>query len=449
MRSLFFRMVTAFIIAMSVLLIVLFSIFFLGVQESIKTWNAQKVQDIQDLMKPQLFKSYRLQGKFQEKALLDALSYFLTDSLYVYVLDDSKKLAFLYVRGEYIAAGSPRARSVLQDLVQQTKPPLELRQADKVIGYLGADALDFSKNSANHKFIQSISFTSLIASLTSLCFSLGLVAVFSFNLSAKARLISFSISELARGKRNLSFPTDGPRELNLISSSALELQRQLEQEERARHQWAEDVSHDLRTPITAIKYQLDAMIDGVLAMDKERLKRVYEEVTRVESLIQDLHELNKLESPEPSLRWSLVDPHELAADVAESFSLPVAQKNLRFSSSASGGSFRADEHLLVRCLNNLIQNAIQYSEPGGFIEFSIDQTAGGVRFQVRNSGFISRDDLPRVFDRLFRGEKARSSPGSGLGLSIARAIVKAHNGRVSIGCQDQIVTVEASIPWNA
>lgn len=446
MKTLFFRMVTAFIVAMSALLIVLFSIFFWGVQESIKTWNAQKVQDVQAIIRPQLFKSYRLQGKFQEKAILDALSYFLTDSLYIYVLDDQHKLAFLYVGGEYIETESPRALSVYENLAQRTKRPLELRQGDKVVGYLGADALEFSKSAANRKFIQSISFTSLVASLTSLCFSLALVALFSFNLSRKARIISFSISELAKGKRNLTFPADGPRELNLISSSALELQRQLEQEEQARRQWAEDVSHDLRTPITAIKYQLDAMIDGVLSLDKERLKRIYEEVRRVELLIQDLHELNLIEAPEPNLRWAPLVPQELADGVAQRFALSTAEKGLRFSSAASGGPFDADETLLTRGLNNLVQNAVQYAEPGGFVELSVTNTGHEARLVVRNSGTIAPEDLPHVFDRLFRGQKARSSAGSGLGLSIVRAIVKAHRGQIAITCQDQVVTAEAAIP---
>jgi two-component system sensor histidine kinase BaeS len=211
------------------------------------------------------------------------------------------------------------------------------------------------------------------------------------------------------------------------------------------------VAHDLRTPLAALRSQLEAMTDGVLPVTPERLQRASGELARVEALVADLSELSRIESPGMVPAISGIDASRFLADLCDRFTLEAGRRGIAFEYTAPPGLvFRADSHLLHRAATNVLQNAFQHVADGGRVgvRMSAAEAAGpGVVIRVENTGTIPEDEIPRVFDRLHRGEHSRHTPGTGLGLSIARAVMDVHGGTITIansGAGSVVVTM--SIP---
>jgi two-component system sensor histidine kinase BaeS len=184
------------------------------------------------------------------------------------------------------------------------------------------------------------------------------------------------------------------------------------------------------------------MLDGVLKTDRARIERNLDEISRVEKLVNDLQELMSLENPELVPEMSTVAIDELMQDLATTFSYDVEQKHISVDLEPSGLSLTADANLIRRALSNVMTNAIRHTHAAGSIRLSAQKMPKGVSVSVANTGDVIPDDeLDKVFDRLFRGDHARTSPGSGLGLTIARKITELHGGSISISSSEESGTV--------
>jgi two-component system sensor histidine kinase BaeS len=186
----------------------------------------------------------------------------------------------------------------------------------------------------------------------------------------------------------------------------------------------------LRTPITAIKAQFEAMLDGVLDIGRPRLANLLTELNRVETLVRNLQELSRYESPEMKINARYFHASAFLDDIRERFALLAGQKEIALCCEGEEFWFLIDEHLMQRCVSNIVQNALQHTQPGGTIRVTLESKVKDVVLIVENSGHIAARDLDRMFDRLYRGNSARMGGGSGLGLSIAKAIVDLHHGRI-------------------
>jgi signal transduction histidine kinase len=183
---------------------------------------------------------------------------------------------------------------------------------------------------------------------------------------------------------------------------------------------------------------VEALADGVVEDEVERqryLRTAQRDIRSLSSLIDDLFELAELDAGGLKLeRWpsSLVD---LISDTLESFSAPARQQQVTLHGSADPqvDPLLIDSGKIGRALANLVANALHYTPSGGTVEVSAWLEAGEARVSVRDTGTgIAPSDLPRVFERFYRGEKSRSraSGGSGLGLAIAKGVIQAHGGRI-------------------
>ena len=217
-------------------------------------------------------------------------------------------------------------------------------------------------------------------------------------------------------------------------------QREMEQ---ARRDLIAAVSHDLRTPLTSIRAMIEALADEVVT-DPETTSRYYATInTQIESLsdlINDLFELSQLETGQIQLNLEPVNLNDLLSDVLESMQAQAQVKNVSLE-----GIFYEDLPLIKaeltkiqRVLYNLVQNAIRHSATSGSILLTSKAVPEGVQVVVADTGEgIAPEDLPRVFDQFFRGEKSRSreTGGAGLGLAIAKRIVEAHQGKIWVESQ--------------
>jgi two-component system phosphate regulon sensor histidine kinase PhoR len=214
--------------------------------------------------------------------------------------------------------------------------------------------------------------------------------------------------------------------------------------ETVRQDFVSNISHELRTPLASLKALAETLEGGAL-QDPEAaprfLKRMVTEVDSLAQMAQELLDLSAIESGKEELQLETQDPRGLLEIAADRMRMQADRAGLALHVRAPHGlpSVHVDPRRFQQVLVNLIHNAIKFTPPGGEITLAADAMWDGtaakgstyVRFSVSDTGQgIPAEDLPRIFERFYRTDKARRKGGTGLGLSIARHIVEAHGGRI-------------------
>ncbi len=206
--------------------------------------------------------------------------------------------------------------------------------------------------------------------------------------------------------------------------------------ERTRRELVTWVSHDLRTPLAGLRAMAEALEDGVAADPARYHRQMRREVDRLSGMVDDLFELSRLQSGSLVLAMSHVALQDVVGDVLDATE-PLAQEHgVRLSASADPIGVVADGRELTRALSNLVTNAIRHTPEDGSVAVTAGRDDGWAVLSVTDGcGGIDDDDLSRLFDVGWRGSTARTpapDDGAGLGLSIARGIVAAHEGTVEV-----------------
>lgn len=211
----------------------------------------------------------------------------------------------------------------------------------------------------------------------------------------------------------------------------------LESTERRRVELFGDVAHELRTPISTLEGYLEGLLDGVVAPTPETWARLHDEARRLHRLVTDLQELSCVEGQQLSLQLAAVDPARSARTVRDRVGPVFAEKGLQLVIQIPPGlpPTHADPDRVVQVLTNLLLNALRYTPAPGQVTLTVSRVPGGadLLFQVADTGVgLAPDQLSQVFERFYRVDKARSraAGGSGIGLTIARALVEAMGGRI-------------------
>lgn len=200
-----------------------------------------------------------------------------------------------------------------------------------------------------------------------------------------------------------------------------------------------NVSHELRTPLASIKGYSETLLDGGMddmETQKEFLRVIDRHATRMSRLIDDLLILSRLESHQMPIVFAPVDLKELINATSSGFRMQSQDKGIKISAVIRDDipKVSGDKDRLEQVMVNLLDNAIKYTPSGGSVEVLAAATGDGhVRIDVMDTGFgIPVEDIPRIFERFYRVDKARSRElgGTGLGLAIVKHIISAHNGRV-------------------
>ena len=234
---------------------------------------------------------------------------------------------------------------------------------------------------------------------------------------------------------------------------------QLKQADKVRRDFVANVSHELRTPLSVVRGYIETLLDNPKTSDKElsRILRVMERHSkRLGLLVDDLLTLAQLESRNTTLQFSDVQLPELFESVIRDWGKQLAEKRLKVAVDLSpdAQTIRGDETRLHEVLYNLMDNAVKYSRENGEILLQAVQRDHEITVSVSDNGIgISKDDLPRIFERFYRADKARSRElgGTGLGLAIVKHIVQLHGGRVEAeselgrGTTIQVVLPNSSI----
>ncbi len=215
---------------------------------------------------------------------------------------------------------------------------------------------------------------------------------------------------------------------------------QMRRLERVRSDFAANVSHELKTPLTSIKGFVETLLEGAIddkENNREFLRVIQEHANRLENLINDLLDLASLEERGVSLRAREVNFKELADKILMNFEAQLKKKEIEVSNELSRNLIvNADKDKIEQVFTNLIDNAVKFNRPKGSIKIYAQNTADNkIKITVKDTGIgIPAKDIPRIFERFYRVDKARSRSmgGTGLGLSIVKHIIESHGGSIDV-----------------
>ena len=427
-KSLFSQAFSYIFISLLLVVVLLSSVFFFSIRRSVAAWNVNRGQRLENLILPLLTQIYREHGRLEEVLIHHELSPFLNSNVFAYMFDENQEPIYIYSQGGRVPLyDQAEIAESLSRLDNRDRPLTAIVATGEVIGYLAADTLGFSHDVANRRFLQSLfSFIGWGGALAMIV-ALGAAYIFSKIFSRQAQAMVDGLQKLTEGNRQVDFPFSNAEEMSAIAASARRLQQQLQQEEQMRRQWADDVAHDLRTPVSALKVQLEGLSEGVFNPTQTRMQALYREVDRIDSLVQDLRELNRVESPEMKLDRRKTNLPQFFTQFKNSV---IAGKSMRdvLIVDCEEKTCWVDRHYLNRGFNNVLQNAVAHGKKDGKIHISVYHRGNYTVFDVANEGWIDPQYATQVFNRLYRGSSSRNEPGSGLGLSITRAIFRAHGG---------------------
>jgi len=281
----------------------------------------------------------------------------------------------------------------------------------------------------------------LLALLPLLTWRLGALAFRGFA-HPLANLMS-AADAVAAGDLSVRVPVGNRGPFGHLASAFNRMVTELQQADQRRRNLTADVAHELRTPLQIIQGNLEGVLDGVYEATPEHISATLDETRLLARLVEDLRVLSQAEAGQLPMNWEMVNLVELLGDVATSFGgqAEVAGISLRteIQSTADALTVRGDVGRLDQVLSNLMVNALRYTPAGGTITLRATPVANGVRVQVADTGAgIPVEDLPFIFDRFWRGDRARPHApraSSGLGLAIARQLVQAHGGRLTVESQ--------------
>jgi two-component system phosphate regulon sensor histidine kinase PhoR len=230
---------------------------------------------------------------------------------------------------------------------------------------------------------------------------------------------------------------------------------ELKRADQIRRDFVANVSHELRTPLSILRGYIETLLDHpkTSAEESAQILQVMDRHSkRLGLLVEDLLALARLESPNPNLQRSDVDLAALFREVVRDWQKKFSEKKLKVIVDLAPDlpAIRADPARLQEILYNLLDNAVNYSQENGEIRLQARRDDGDVVLAVSDNGIgISKEDLPRIFERFYRADKARSRAlgGTGLGLSIVKHIVQLHGGRVEAESEPgKGTTIRAVLP---
>ena len=218
-------------------------------------------------------------------------------------------------------------------------------------------------------------------------------------------------------------------ELRELAAAFDQMAGTLDRQEQIRRNLVADVAHELRTPIAILQAGHEALLDGVAEPTPAELGSLRDEVLRLARMVGDLQTLAAADAAALNLTRSPADLAELAATAADSLARRFEAAGITLDRDLAASPVLADPHWLHQVITNLLTNALKFTPAGGRVTISTERTGADAVLRVTDTGEgIPAEDLPRIFDRFFRGQQAAQISGSGIGLTVAAELVQAHGG---------------------
>lgn len=324
-----------------------------------------------------------------------------------------------------------------------TVQKFEIKFENKVVGYVEVGQYssvlmseeDISFNSSVNKSI-------VVSGVLALIIIIVIGLFFSKQFSTPIKEVANMSVDLSQGKFNTKSSTKGNiKELEDLRRSVNILAEKLNQQDTLRKRLVSDISHEIRTPLNVLQNNLEAMIDGIFPVTTERLNNLNEEVVRFGRLLNNLNVLKEFESESIKLNFETILLDELIEDICKGFYMDAENKGIELRYNFERNKdYRivGDRDKLKQVFINLISNALKFSERGDKVSINLNTNNKNIIVEVKDNGIgIKKEDLPFIFERLYRGDMSRNEiEGSGIGLTIVKNILQLHSASIEVESEE-------------
>lgn len=296
---------------------------------------------------------------------------------------------------------------------------------------------EFGRSNDEQVFLENVLHTSMRSAGITAIVALVAGAVLSRGLTRPIRALTDATQKMAYGGLGTQVEVSKRRdEIGRLAHAFNKMSHDVAESARKREQMTADIAHDLRTPVTILRGYMEGVREGTVAYSAETLDIMLEEVAHLEHLIDDLRTLSLADAGQLRLDKQSIHPRSLLERTGLAYIMQAERKGLvlRIEADESLHKITVDVERMTQVLNNLVANAVRYTDKGEIV-LGASATVEGTVLTVRDTGRgIAADALPHVFNRFYRADQSRNrtSGGSGLGLAIVRAIVRAHDGTISV-----------------
>ena len=289
--------------------------------------------------------------------------------------------------------------------------------------------------SATTGFLQSVWWQFLLVGAVAATISLVVARLMARGMTQPLRDMAAAARRMETGDYSVRVETRSRDEVGQLAAAFNRMSAELRSVEQSRRDLVANVSHELKTPIAAVRAHLENILDGVEAPDPATLAVMLGQVERLGRLVDQLLELSKLESGEVPLRPEVLDLRSLVDGLLAEIAVATAGRRVELANDVPVDlpSVMADPERVHQVLFNLVDNAVRFTSDGGRVSVTARARDGNVQIAVADTGSgIPPEHLPRLFERFYRVDhaRARNEGGTGIGLAIALSVVEAHGGTI-------------------
>ncbi|MCF6336016.1 MAG: ATP-binding protein, partial [Spirochaetales bacterium] len=356
------------------------------------------------------------------------------------LLENSQRLILINNSGQIITDS-------MNLKVGEVHPPehwlkgVPIRSEERIVGtVLYGSMIDPVLNPMDKDFLRSVNWAIGLSSLIIVLISIVLGYYFVSSIVSPLNHLSKAISQITEGDLDVQVSIDSEDEINNLANNFNEMSSKLSEAKKWRSQLTADIAHEIRTPITTIQGELEAILDGVYPLEIGTIKNIYQDTVILSSIVEDLQLLESFEVSTKLLNLKDENIYNILDNVFKSFKSSAMEKKILLVKKYDRDIplVRLDERRIRQVLNNLLSNSIRYSPGGSKIIIAAQLVRNSdeneLVISVTDSGIgIEKEQLPMIFDRFYRVDTSRSrgSGGTGLGLSISKTIVESHGGRIT------------------
>lgn len=290
------------------------------------------------------------------------------------------------------------------------------------------------------RFRRSINSLLLLGGMLAVIASLFISYIISTRMTSPLTTMTAAAKKIEAGEFSHRVIVKSRDEIGDLAAAFNHLAATLERQEKLRRDLTADIAHELRTPLASIRSHIEAYLDGVMQPSEKNIKSIHEEILRLTRLVADLGEIATLESGKVNIVKSKLDLNEIADKVVTNV-LPLFDEkevDLDLRMADKPLTVKGDSDKISQVLYNLLHNALKYTPAGGRAQVRLEKNGKKAMIFIKDTGIgIDLVEHPSIFERFYRVDKSRNraTGGAGIGLTVVKELVEAHNGNIVVASE--------------